>query len=139
MYVAPLILALLSMTVHVCCRFLLLGLLFLVVLCISIDSMAFVRLNASFWRCFLLQCGARVPFCVCSACILRLLASSSSLFRFFSALVSYLGFCLAGCSFVRHLDAFLAAFCVCVCAHCYALFEAFLCFFSISLQFLVVF
>ena len=61
-------------------------------------------------------CGKSV-FCVCSACFWRFVATLLCLFRYFGALLSYIGLCFdefVFVLFVQRLDAFLAACCVCV-------------------------
>ena len=51
-YIALVILPVLRMSVHVCCRFLLFRLLFTSILCISIDIMALFQFHSTFCRCF---------------------------------------------------------------------------------------
>ena len=85
-YVAPLILAVLSLHVHVCCRFLFSRLLFLVVLCISIDILVFFQFHSAFWRCFYDSvCDQSVILCI-HVCISRLVAFFVCFFGSFCSL-----------------------------------------------------
>ena len=84
--VAPVILAVLSMMVHVCCRFLLLRLLFIYLLCTIIDILAFFPFDSSFCRCFYeSECIQRVFFCN-HVCISRLVAFFVCFFDSFCSL-----------------------------------------------------
>ena len=84
--VAPVILAVLSLHVHVCCRFLLPRLLFIYLLCIIIDILAFVRFHSSFWRCFYESVCIQSVFLCNHVYISRLVASSLCFFASFCSL-----------------------------------------------------
>ena len=95
-HVAPVILALLSLHMHVCCPLLLFRLLFLVVLCFSIDILALDQFHSTFWRCFHESvCDQSVFLCI-HVCISRLVASFVYFFDSFCSLYYFVAFCVDG-------------------------------------------
>ena len=118
-----------------CCRFLLLRLLFIVVLCISIDISALFQFHSTFWRCFYESVCGQSVFYLCSACISRSVASFVCFFDSFCHLMYFIAFCVDGWLFVERLGAFVAGCCVCMCVFCSVLFLAIFCCFVVFLRF----
>ena len=82
---------------NVCCRFFLLRLLFIVVLCISIDIFVFFQFHSTFWRCFYESVRSQSAFFVYTVRVFRvplLLCCVSWLFLVF--IFTILGFASMG-------------------------------------------